>query len=137
MRSKVDAAMKFYRDGKGLDKDPEFYKTFQRAIEPGVKLTDDYIRRTVRTMLLEEGERKDRGFVSWGYGRDMTYGEAVAAGHKEDWLPTVDDKATARIRNEFRQQGINDLTDMEIRWIRRKELGLPVPEDKIRVRAKK
>ena len=137
VRTKVDAAMKFYNDGKGLDNNPDFYKTFQRAIEPGQKLSDDYIRKTVRTMLLENGERKDSGFVSWGYGRDMTYGEAVAAGHKEDWLPTVDDKVTARIRNEFRQQGINDLTDMEIRWIRRKELGLPVPEDKIRARAKK
>ncbi len=137
VRSKVDAAMKFYQNGKGLDKDPEFYKTFQRAIEPGVKLTDDYIRKTVRTMLLEQGERKDSGFVSYGYGRDMTYGEAVAAGHKDDWLPTVDDKTSARIREEFRQQGINDLTDMELRWIRRKELGLPVPEDKLRSRGNK
>lgn len=132
MRSKIDTALKHYNEGKGLDKNPDFFETFKKSLEPGKKLTDEYVRKTV-VALLTEGERKgERGIWSFGYGADMTYAEAVKQGQKDNWLPTVDSDTSNRIRAEFKQYGIYDLTDEEVRWVRRKELGLPVPTDKIR-----
>lgn len=134
MRKKIDDALKYYNKGKGLEHDPDFYDAFQKSLEPGQKITDDHIRKTV-VALLTEGERKSgRGLKPFGYGADMTYAEAVRQGQKDNWLPTVDTKTSRRIRAEFRQYRIYDLTDEEVRWVRRKELGLPVPTDKIRTK---
>ena len=96
---------------------------------PGQKWTDDNVRKSVAG-LLNAGERKSMWFP--GYGKNLTYGQAVSDGKGDEWLPIVASEEMAAIRNEARARGINNLSDNDIRWIKRKMIGLPVPEGKLK-----
>ena len=68
-RSKIESAWKFYSGKDQKDFPPDFYNQFRKAMAPGQKLTDDYVRKTVAG-LLTAGERKSMWFP--GYGKNLT-----------------------------------------------------------------
>lgn len=130
--SEIDKTLKFYGKNKGLKENPAFFESVRKAME-GKPATEAVLRETVRELLVMDysGERNGGG-TAVGYGKDMSYAEALAAGAGEDWLPDVPSDEEKRIKDEMRMlYSVTGLNRNDVRWIRRRELGLPVPTDKL------
>ncbi len=125
-QEQVDRILKGMNKGRGLDYIPGFYDAVEKALEPGKPLTDPMLRKIVANLIMD-GERKGGG---WGYGRDMSYAQALNNAHAADWLPDFKDaEEEEAIRKEFESRGVKAPSREAMRQHKKhdpKYMGLPV-----------
>lgn len=84
--SKVKTVYRALSGGKNLDDKPEYFEQVKEMLEPGRAPTEQHIRKIVANIIMD-GERQ--GGSIFGYGKDMTHGEAIRKGVADTWLPDV------------------------------------------------
>ena len=133
-RTKIGEMYKYYT-GKELKDNPQFFESVRKGLE-GKTATEKALRETVASIVIggAEGEAVSDKW-SLGYGQDMTWNEAKKAGDAiaASWLPDVSSDDAKRIRDEARYMyGVKkSLTEQDVRWIRRRELGIPTPANRL------
>ena len=117
-----------YKNLAGKDlKDPDFFELVQRALPPGKAPTEAEVRKTIANMIMA-GERESSNWGSFGYGRDMTYAEALKEGPDvaATWLPDVSDTERREITASLKKAGFQGkITEQRIREEKRRQMGLP------------
>lgn len=89
--------------GKSPEDKKELYEAFWNhtidSLIPGEKPTEDFLRKNA-VKFFTEGEKRGRGL---GYGKDMTYGQALEKGVADTWLPEVTDEEKEMIIKKIKK----------------------------------
>ena len=113
--------------GRELQNSQEFFELVQEALPPGKAPDEAVVRKTISNMLMT-GERESSNWGSFGYGRDMTYAEALKEGPDvaAAWLPDISDTERREITASLKKAGFQGkITEQRIREEKRRQMGLP------------
>ena len=118
----------FKRMTKGNKMPEDLFQMVLDNLEPGKPANDERIRQAIANLYLdgESAGAARNAFWTIGYGKDMTYAEALRAGHGDSWLPDVSEDEAREIGAILRSKG-EQVTPVRIRqYMKHSIKGIPV-----------
>jgi hypothetical protein len=126
--TQVEKTYEYVTGGRKYDDDrkkyPNLFEQVRDSLVPGKEISQEELRR-IMSPIIAEGEIDGSGFFS----DSATYGEAVAQGKGEQWLPTVDSANEKAIAGFLKEQvKVANVTPEVVRRFSKYQIqGYPTP----------